>query len=185
MIPADQFHDNGDGTAWWVKHKLWFNGAAADITDLDVPCETCGGVSLDLSSESIMETFLKRMDGAPAGSVGVRPCPDCIDGRHTFEVEVECLLCRERDLLGFTPPLGGCPRPSVRHVSIIPNMVLPIVAKGRDMVRTYASGCVLMTHHRETGDPLSLYVKVGSPIEVLTLPPAAAPDMLAVKVRIR
>lgn len=41
------------------------------------PCETCKGTSLDLSLESIMRTFGKRMDGALPGTVGVDKCPDC------------------------------------------------------------------------------------------------------------
>jgi len=40
-------------------------------------CPTCEGSGLDLSPASIMQTFARRMNGAPAGSVGVSPCPDC------------------------------------------------------------------------------------------------------------
>jgi hypothetical protein len=34
-----------------------------------------------------MATFSKRMDGAPAGTVGVRPCHDCIDGASNSTIE--------------------------------------------------------------------------------------------------
>ena len=70
MIPASHWHDNGDGTAWWVEPDGVDHAMVVYWRGLDRPCDTCGG-DLDLAE--------------PEGD-----CPDCIDGRHTFEIEVPC-----------------------------------------------------------------------------------------------
>jgi len=93
MIPADHFHDNGDGTALVVEQP---NGLPAltemcgdDERPLDRPCDTCDGWSKVYEND-------------------VGPCPDCDgSGRHTFTVEVAA-----------PPPIDGyVAEPSLRvHV---------------------------------------------------------------------
>ena len=69
MIAADHIAFDGD-TAWLVMEHL-----EAWLGLKDRPCVTCTGTGL-----------------VPFGlpSNGPERCPDCIDGRHTFEIEVEC-----------------------------------------------------------------------------------------------
>jgi hypothetical protein len=107
-IPADHWHDNGDGTAWWVwRANEAFDGETGEdyIHPLDRPCDSpdCRGGEIQY----------------PEWEGETQPCPDC-DGtrRHTFGVAVEgfqCELFRDDGLV-------------VTHrVSVVPGMVLPIV----------------------------------------------------------
>lgn len=101
MIPFDHWHDNGDGTAWLVKSGFDSDFPASRLSELDRPCDTCSQYS---------------------GPNDVINRKDCIDGRHTFEVEVE-----HHDAAYMTYQTS---EPSTRtyRVSIVPGMVLPILS---------------------------------------------------------
>jgi hypothetical protein len=105
VIPFDRWHDNGDGTAWMVVTLP----VSAAMQHFDRPCDCNCHDS--------------------AGPDVVEEC-DCIDGRHTFTVEVEhaangCQIgsCRDQD----SDLRYGVHR---LRVSIIPGMVIPIIDPG-------------------------------------------------------
>ena len=111
MIPADHITIDGD-TAWLVfgdddNERMFLPAEWA--TDLDRPCDTC--------------------DGHPPEWDHYGKCPDCIDGRHTFEIDVQtcdvydCAAC-----IGDGP--GSHHRQRTHRVSIVPGMVLPIYGEG-------------------------------------------------------
>ena len=88
-IPADHITFDGD-TAWMVLPPFdpETEMAEDDPRSLDRPCHTCGGEMLVVDPHE------------PTSSVD---CPDCIDGRHTFEIEVE------RPVDGWHPDWTGDP----------------------------------------------------------------------------
>ena len=159
MIPADHWHDNGDGTAWVV---VTDNEARDDQGPLsaDRPCDTCGG------------NWQDHMEPLDMNGNIVSPCPDCIDGRHTFDVAVECRCSWNQHETGHP-----------YRVSIVPGMVLPITAalskapprhSGIEMVHENA---VLRLHTDHVSWDSWQYHSAN-------LPSAAAPGMWAVKVKI-
>jgi hypothetical protein len=89
MIPVDHWHENGDGTAWLVSEDGWIDNYAKmrSLTErggdllrlhhLDRPCDTCDG---DMVVHGPNQS---RHEAARHAR-----CPACIDGRHTFWVEV-------------------------------------------------------------------------------------------------
>ena len=100
MIPASHWHDNGDGSAWWVidthgDHRLqrgW----------LDRPCDTCDGEG-------------NIWDDDDDGSYD---CPDCDGtGRHAFTIEVSCLGDTERCRFVMTE------HEHTLRVSVVPDMI--------------------------------------------------------------
>jgi hypothetical protein len=113
MIPAADFHLNGDGTAWWrvqgmigaplVKFPDGFMDAR---TAFDGPCDACQGRPWFLETsccgyrtevtqrglwsecDDIRTSFLDFVDGHERVGV-ITKCPDCDGtGRHTFTIEV-------------------------------------------------------------------------------------------------
>lgn len=96
MIPFDRWHDNGDGTAWMVVTLP----VSAAMQHFDRPCDCNCHDS--------------------AGPDVVEEC-DCIDGRHTFPIEVS--LC------DTACPFSAHPASQLR-ASIIPGMVIPIIDPG-------------------------------------------------------
>jgi hypothetical protein len=168
MIPADHWHDNGDGTAWLVfKFGTGLNGAAWE--ELDRPCDTCDGTM--------------RVGCDEHDSWSCEPCPDCINGQHTFTVEVRCIECHERDLLGFTPT-RNCSGIRTHRVSVAPGMVLPIhdECPDEDPIEHVCQA------YRDERWILHLdwkKLKCQPSERQLTLPPAAAPGMWAAKVAVR
>lgn len=173
MTPADQFLLDGDH-AWWVKSKLWFAGATADVTDLDCPCERCYGVG----------TILVVGEGE-------EPCPaKCIGGRHTFDLDVGC-VCGGTDM-GLRRD-GGChlcygTGVLTHRVSVAPGMVLPIVG----------SMCPQKTNeqqhnHVHLGEGMTGICWFDSDLvwdspwhskNLIQLPPGAAPGMWVVKLSV-
>jgi hypothetical protein len=104
MIPADHWHDNGDGTAWWVvKPPLHGPGM---WQRLDRPCDTCDGEGVEFAGDE--------------DDIG-DACPACDGtGRHAFTVGVASYRFN-----------GGNPGWFVQdtlRVSVVPGMVLPIWA---------------------------------------------------------
>lgn len=162
MIPADHWHDNDDGTAWWVWDG---NGTAhppAYLDVLDRPCDTCADIDV--------------RGGTP------RRDPGCINGRHAFDVEVECgvAMCRNGNP-GYWEDGGKCgycdgSTIQSRRVSVVPGMVLPIVHH-LDWLSDLR--CV---EFDKDGD-YQLWDGRGNPTPA-TLPPAARPGMWAVKLRV-
>ena len=135
MIHADHISFNADGTAWLVvaANPAEYGWAVA----LDRPCDTCDGT-------------------ATAPTPEVLPCPDCIDGRHTWR-----LLVHDTE------------RPSLL-VSVIPGMVLPIY----DGHETRPVGHIWIN---SDGDA---WLHDINESYVIALPPAAAPGMWAVKLNV-
>lgn len=104
MIDADDIN-----TEWWIVSE----GLAASWSMTESPdraCDTCHGEREKRHRQS-----------------GVW-CPDCVDGRHTFEIEAEC------SYENGTAPKGGhmCVGTVSLRVSVVPGMVLPIVEEGPD-----------------------------------------------------
>lgn len=115
MIPATSWADQGNGTAWWYIEgpERW-----GWMTLLDRPCDTCGG------------------DSAADWSVGLPEC-DCINGRHTFTLDVACAGIGKPRRCGdriTASTCAGCDRESSRslRVSVVPDMILPIYDKCPD-----------------------------------------------------
>ena len=98
MIPATHWADNNDGTAWLVEEAAPDSPSGWPATRNDRPCDTCGG---------------DCEDGPNYHTPIAWHCPDCIDGRHTFDIEV----------VGYSEH-GRFTR--THRVSIVPGMVLPI-----------------------------------------------------------
>ena len=175
MIPATHFRDNGDGTAWWVL-TAFENWIIND--DRDRVCGTCGGHGYHYPEET----------GVPTGC-------DCLHGRHTFDVEVEASGCehkytdhtggnytameRCRDCKASRDGYGFSPWIKQRRVSIIPGMILPIIANSNDWEHGVTNHIDLM------GSTVILRTNTDGfeqDHEIITLPSAAAPGMYAVKV---
>lgn len=100
-LPADRVAVDGD-TAWIVLDKA--RSVAAQLDLLDRPCDLCEG-----AGEIIVET-----DGYDSGR-RVEDCPDCVNGRHTWTLEVvpEVPTCTRHDPCDCTcydnRPPGGQP----------------------------------------------------------------------------
>jgi hypothetical protein len=157
MIPATSFQLNDDGTAWCVLANHAKMGGWPWWMALDRPCDTCGG-DLDLAE--------------PEGD-----CTDCIDGRHTFTVEVEPFNAELAD--AFNLPFV----PITHRVSVVPGMVLPIVEEagskdipGRVVTYNVQSGLGGSVVRTWLWDGLEAR-------ESITLPPDARPGMWAVLVK--
>jgi hypothetical protein len=184
-----------DGEAWWVVRKCPEpRGQQSMHTDcnvgakiLDRPCATCDG-------EGVTEP-----DHHDHPDHGV--CPDCSGtGRHTFEVETYMPRTMDSDLMEmyleaesqfgddyFWEKHGHAKflreRRTVR-VSVVEGMVLPIV--GPNFQRTEVGRYIqlkqrkwwLMTRFERRTAGLT-----GAGVEI-SLPPAAAPGMWAVKLRV-
>jgi hypothetical protein len=156
VIPADHISFNGDGTAWVVTERMMNTGLDAVVAGaFDRRCDTCGGTLAQ-------------------GQAPDDRCPDCGGtGRHTFTVEV-----------GTYTPNGIPDDPSIaiycerRRVSVVPGMVLPIVEHG-----TEANGYPFIT--KGLGWVMHHIPKAKAVRSVITLPPAAAPGMWAVKLAVR
>jgi hypothetical protein len=127
-----------DGTTGWLVTDL-----PGHFTILDRPCWNCEG-----QHDGTRETY----------------CPDCIDGRHTFDLSVEC---------GKEYPWGTLNY----RVSIV--RVLPIHEDADDNPNMIEMVTLSPNGHAEYWDHNE--VEQGIPI---TLPSAAAPGMFAVGLRV-
>ena len=168
-IPADHWHANNDGTAWLIAQRCRDDRAPQEAhwgvghpcvygcRALDRPCGTCDG-------RGIAAVTSRGEDGYDA-------CPDCIDGRHTFEVEID----RSSTLINFPP---GTTMTQTLRVSIVPGMVLPIV----ELVT--GGECPDSPHVCLPFDQWCFYDGDVSE-EDIALPPAAKPGMWAVKLAVQ
>ena len=152
MIAADHIAFDGD-TAWLVMEHL-----EAWLGLKDRPCVTCTGTGL-----------------VPFGlpSNGPERCPDCIDGRHTFEIEVATSESK-----GFGEFID------TYRVSIVPGMVLPIVDTLPE------SGYQVEGQRAVFNDPAwpgeSFIRNIRGDIDgIAALPPAAKPGMWAVQLNVQ
>lgn len=161
-ISAEQITFTGD-TAWLVLPEVWTgpDDMLARYRLLDRPCEWCNGEG---SNETVERDIWY--------------CPDCIDGRHTFEIEVECDVCAGKaEWCGFGRignPLCSNGTATYR-VSIVPGMMLEIVADDSCPRRPVVS----MQH----GNPYLLDGKMIT--RVGELPPVAKPGMWAVQLNVQ
>ena len=174
MIPATHFLPLHDGTAWVVfgdddNERDFF--PAEWVTDLDRPCDTCDGTGAqnpDEDYDDINIAWAVDVDTGPLYDCTA----DCIDGRHTFDIEVPRHVAPMRDgiHIGTTVTL---------QVSIIPGMILPIRDNETDYGTPNHSGdmfiCADGTAYIDTPEDY---------MTDITLPSAAAPGMWAVKLRL-
>jgi len=154
MIPASHFHDNGDGTAWVVGTEWWATTIMRDAQDR--PCDTCLGRT--------------RYEGDNF------VCPDCIDGRHTFTVEVDHRLWMEGNYIdGHIDTI---------RVSVVPGMVLPIYDDNDERAFRPYDRCIIIGTRPQDEGIVVIWSGDGD-FEQITLPPAAAPGMWAVKLAVQ
>lgn len=164
VIPHNHITFNDDGTAWLIVHECDGDHPEGEnrlcdlaCKSLDRPCDTCGG------SEHVPN------DG---DWIDV-DCPDCIDGRHTFDIDVG------GSALGWGGKRGD--EPHVATVSVVPGMVLPIYGEDPgdwpDML-TFGKPCVVIK-----SDGTAVMWDGAGDFVAVTLPSAAAPGMWAVQLQ--
>jgi len=178
MIRSTSIHFNDDGTVWWVVkpvHRMGVTNTVGDdwydpswFMSLDQACDACRGDGIEKWQTSVDEFDSDRCTGCDG------------TGRSTFDLEVRCDFCHGNTAPSkvVAPPCWKCSgRKSHTHqVSVVPGMVLPIVADADDLpdcpplieiddrgTRFFDEGVV------ETNDA-----------EPITLPPDAKPGMWAV-----
>jgi hypothetical protein len=188
MIAADRFLLDGD-TAWWVlTDDEWLRTPLSmqDAEhDLDRPCETCGGTGTNPEPEYNQSDDCQFASMSDDEWREMFPCPDCIDGRHTFDIEVgshEAMPLHPDWLNPEAARCGGCAR--TYRVSIVPGMVLPIVEMAHCEDDAHICHNVPWSH---TGWLHHAALTTDRHIETewpVTLPSAAAPGMWAVKLRV-
>ena len=154
MIPADHITFDGD-MAWTVSHiPGWGGRPSGGWVNADRPCDDCGGDPLNTLDDDV--------------------CPaDCIDGRHTFEIEVATSESK-----GFGEFID------TYRVSIVPGMVLPIVDTLPE------SGYQVEGQRAVFNDPAwpgeSFIRNIRGDIDgIAALPPAAKPGMWAVQLNVQ
>lgn len=151
VTPADQFHLNDDGTAWWVGNEwAMSNPPKPSPHHLDRPCDTCDGRKWCLGDDT-------------PGLYDAVPCPDCDGtGRHTFSISVDRNAMPMRDGVHIG-------RDITLRVHVLD--VLPITDEGRVTVGPSSA----WWDNSATEVDAALIGASGGP-----LPPAAAPGMWAV-----
>jgi hypothetical protein len=161
MIPADHISFNDDGTEAWVV----LNGAVAAVNGTtpwhgyDRPCDH------PYYNE---ETGSCVWENVPRG---------CIDGRHTFTIEVEFVCVDDGHADGYECPADCTGRSFATYrVSVIPGMVLEIQPRnnvtGPQQIVPSGTGKWWLWSDYRMGETIA------------DLPPAAAPGMWAVKLKV-
>ena len=128
IIPADRFKLSDAGTqAWWIPKPSVDIETIDDLLDLDRLCDTCG--DLPVCDHGYKITHARDIKCGTE-----KPCPDCIDGRHTFEIEVEEVWrsCDADDGMDPDHECDECldepPTTSTLTVSVVPGMALTLPA---------------------------------------------------------
>lgn len=153
-------------------------GPPAAIVALDKACERCGGRGFQIGGGRITNQAVK--------------CPDCIDGRHTFEITVPCGYCgwdtsRPPGMIpessgGTYLCSNGCGTGTVtRRVSIVPGMVLPIIENSNDWQHGHIDHIDWMGGHAVRRTPTYGFTE---DTEDITLPPAAKPGMFVMQLKV-
>jgi hypothetical protein len=153
MIPRTNIEFNEAHTkAWWVVPTLFgmpfveFPDGFMDVRNaFDRQCDTCKGGILEVKGDG-MEWLVD--------------CPDCLNGRHTFTIDIESdegvIYCK--------------------RVSVVPGMVLPLL-DGDKKGNKYPPDAIYHTN----GDGWWLASDFNN---ILDLPSAAKPGMWAVKLKV-
>jgi hypothetical protein len=120
MIPATHIEFNDDHTEAWLVLNVSPQGktypAAGVSPRADRPCDTCGGRK---GTSGVIPYEYARWR---------TPCPDCDGtGRHTFTIDVDLshaeMGCTKSEVLEG----GGIWPTRTYRVSVVPDMVLPII----------------------------------------------------------
>lgn len=166
MIPADHISIEGD-TAWWITDPGEWTDYGSILNELDRPCDTCGGNWQD---------YLEPLDRD--GNV-VSPCPDCDGtGRHVFDISVDRNAMPMRDGVHIG-------RDITLRVHVVPGMVLPIHdwcpdEKPADHIcHAWKGG-----QQSEEWWQHRSFDHTDWTERQITLPPAAAPGMWAVQLKV-
>jgi hypothetical protein len=151
MIPATDISIDGD-TAWLVVDH--FDDLDRFVWEEENvrPCDTCGGSGY----------------GEDSGGMGGREsCPDCIDGRHTFNIEVQ----------GHSYEM---------RVSVVEVLPIVIVTTEPDGYPTHNAICRYEEDSGTVwpGEPWFLYTIEDDMTESITLPESAAPGKYAVQLEV-
>lgn len=126
-------------------------------------------------------------------------CPDCARPGDVLGVVTKCERCKGTGRYGIVgPPCGHCHDDvdarlfgggvksgmgyaPLKFVKVLD--VWQIVGNGDDLVKHYQSGCILVTKHRDTGERLVVFVRLGAePGAVVLDLPDAEPGGVALHV---
>lgn len=170
MIPATSFLLDGD-TALVVEYDR--PGVLGGWCDHNRTCDTCGGTGW----RSDHSTGCDRACGGKCGGTGIQEC-GCIDGRHTFTIEVEAYEVQ---------PIGlARPKPATLTVHVID--VLPIYGQPDSPLPAGTGKWVW--HSPDDADPDrrgTFLCEIAGSETVMTpiaLPPDAAPGKWLVRVKV-
>lgn len=172
MIPSDSFLLDGDTALWVVPDEDHLP------QHWERPCDRCGGTTR-IACPGMSVEPKTQMGRDAAGLVmgkdycyGMHmghPCPDCIDGRHTFEIEA--WLCDVYDCAKCIG--GGHKRRDTFRVHVID--VLGI----HDAMHPEYPGVIELTPER-----FVLIESVDASSHDITLPPDAAPGKWLVRLAV-
>ena len=167
MIPSTAIHFNDDDTLWWVTDLGTFTDWEDDY--LERECDTCDGDGYVKPDKSHL-------------------CPDCDGtGRHTFTIEVEneewhCETCNDSGIshTGDTASsCGYCPTDHTYSVSVVPGMVLRVVASDEPCDPAELRNVIVSMDNGSAN-----YITERNSIATTTLPPDARPGMWAVQLQV-
>jgi hypothetical protein len=157
VIPESSIHFNEDGTAWLVLYDDAKIGGWAWWKALDRPCDTCNGFgTIHDTGDSVANAY---------------PCPNCINGRDTFTLEVGDWNQADHTVESY------CELVTTLRVSIREGMVLSIYGNDHEhydtsWIEIWPDGSTLLFVWSEgRAEHFS---------EHITLPPDARPGMWAV-----
>lgn len=178
LTPADRITFTDDGHAWIVvdAHENFPPSPGEMVwAALDRPCDHCG--ALVRAGDQVIDTEGRRwVNGRSVARHEPFRCPDCIDGRHTFDIEVVRRV--------FNGGAGGTSTDTYR-VSVVPGMVLPIEEVDPPLV-PYPDHDALVRYAGDASEPWFIYTEHDDMTDtVWGVPPAAAPGMWAVKLKVQ
>jgi hypothetical protein len=182
-IPKDHISFNDDGTEAWIVFMVMppvtqEGSVRSPWFALNRPCDMCQGTAWSCIVETDEGDFMEDT------------CPDCIDGRHTFTIEVEqdrdawvcecsaigrhhCVYNGWREVF----PLSA----RTYRVSVIPGMVLKMRQWQHPLPTDMTYPCLIQM---PKGYWLTAHTDSFSDGFQVPLPPAAAPGIWAVKLKV-